>query len=58
MSSINWEYDCCEELNVKFNISAVCLNTVFKHIVLHIEDLEVASHRISNVKKYDQGAKV
>jgi hypothetical protein len=43
---------------VKFNISVVSFNTGFKHIVLHVEDLKVASHRISNVKKYDQGAKV
>jgi hypothetical protein len=52
------KYDCYEELNVKLNISAVSLNTCFKHIVLHVEDLKVASHRISKVKKYDQGAEV
>ena len=58
MSRVNLEYDCCEELNVKFNISAGSLNTGFRHIVLHVEDLKVASRRISNVNNYDHGAKV
>lgn len=57
-STENLEFGCCEELNVKFNISAVSLNTGFKRIVSHLEDLKVASHRISDVKKCDQGARV
>jgi len=58
MSRVNLECDCCEESNVNFNNSAVSLNTGFKHIVLQVGDVEVVSHRISDAKKYDQGAKV
>lgn len=58
MSRVNLECDFCEELNAKFNISAGGLNTGFRHILLQVKDLKVASHRISDVKKYDQGAKV
>ena len=57
-STENLKFGCCEELNVKFNISAVSLNTGFKHIVSHLEDLKVADQRISDVKKCDQGARV
>jgi len=34
MSKVHLEYDCCEELHVKFNISTLNLNTIFKHIDL------------------------
>jgi hypothetical protein len=50
MSKVNLEYDCCEELNVKFNINNTSLNTSFKHIVSHLDDLKIASHRISKVE--------
>ena len=42
--------DCCEELNVMFNISTVILNTSFKHIVSHLDDLKIANRRISDVE--------
>jgi len=35
---------------VKFNISTVNLNTSFKHIVSLLDDLKIASHRISDVE--------
>jgi len=38
------------ELNVKFNISTTSLNTCFKHIVSNLDDLKIASHRISDVE--------
>ena len=47
---VHLEYDCCEELNVKFNISTIRLNNSFKHIVSHLDDLKIASHRISDVE--------
>ena len=50
MSRVPLEYDCCEELNVKFNVSTISLNTSFKHNVSHLDDLEVASRRISDVE--------
>jgi len=50
MSKVHLEYDCCEELHVKFNISTLNLNTSFKQIVSHLDDLKIASHRISDVE--------
>jgi len=50
MSKVHLEYDCCEELNVKFNISTIRLNNSFKHIMSHLDDLKIASHRISDVE--------
>jgi len=49
MSRVHLEYDCCEELNVKFHISTVSLNTSFKHTVSHLDDFKIAN-RISNVE--------
>ena len=50
MARVHLEYDCCEELNVKCNISTVRLNTSFKHIVSHLDGLKIASRRISDVE--------
>jgi hypothetical protein len=50
MSRVHLEYDCCEELNLKFNISTVSLNTSFKHIASLLDDLKIASRRISDVE--------
>jgi hypothetical protein len=50
MTRVHLEYDCCEEINLKFNISTVSLNTSFKHIVSHLDDLKIASCRISDVE--------
>ena len=33
MSKVHLEYDCFEELHVKFNISTLNLNTSFKHFI-------------------------
>lgn len=50
LSSVPLEYDCCEHLNSKTNLSNIHLNTSFRHIVSHLDDLKVASHRISEVE--------
>jgi len=50
MSRVHLENECCEELNVKFKISALSLNTTFKHVVSHLDDLKIASRRISDVE--------
>jgi hypothetical protein len=50
LSTVNLEYDCCEYLNSKTNFSSLRLNASFKHIVSHLDDLKVASHRISEVE--------
>ena len=35
---------------MKFNISITSLNTIFKHILSYLDDLKIASHRISDVE--------
>jgi hypothetical protein len=37
-------------LNLKVNLSGIYLNTSFKHTVEDLDDLKVASHRISEVE--------
>jgi hypothetical protein len=51
MSKANLDFDCCEELGIKFNISSIHLNASFKHIVSHFDDLNIASLRVSEVEK-------
>jgi hypothetical protein len=51
MSKVNLKYDCCEELGVKFNISSIRLNTNFKHIVSNLDDLQIASHKFSEIEQ-------
>jgi hypothetical protein len=50
LSKVHLEYDCCEELNVKLNISTIHLNTSYKHTVSHLDDLKIASRRVSEVE--------
>ena len=45
MSRVNLAYDCCEELNTKLD-----WNTSFKHIMPHLDDLRIASHKVSDVE--------
>jgi hypothetical protein len=47
MSGVNFEHECCEELGMKFNLSSIHLNTNSKHIASHLDDLNIASHKIS-----------
>ena len=50
MTRVHLEYDGCVELNVKFNIGTLGLNTSLKHIVSHLDGLKIASRRISDVE--------
>jgi hypothetical protein len=50
MSRVRLEYDCCEEMSAKINISTIRLNNSFKHIVSHLDDLKIASYRNSEVE--------
>jgi hypothetical protein len=50
LSKVLLDYDCFEALNVKVNLSAISVNTSFKYVVSHIDDLRVASRRISEVE--------
>jgi hypothetical protein len=50
LSKVHLEYDCCEGLNEKVNISMINVNTSFKHVVSHLDDLKIASRRIDDVE--------
>ena len=51
LSPVNFEYDCCEELSSKLNWSAVNLDTKFKPMLSHLDELKVASFKSSEVEK-------
>jgi hypothetical protein len=38
MSEVNLEYEYCEELSMKFNLSSTYLNKHFKHMVSYLDD--------------------
>jgi uncharacterized membrane protein len=50
LSKVNLNYDCCEHLSTRTKPRGISLNATFKHIVRHLDDLKVASHRISEVE--------
>jgi hypothetical protein len=50
LSKVHLEYDCCEGLNEKVNISTLKVNTSFHHVVSHLDDLKIASRRITDVE--------
>jgi hypothetical protein len=51
LSIVELHYDCCEDLNVKVNLSTIRLNASFKHIATHLDDLKVASHKASEIEQ-------
>lgn len=51
MSGVNLEYECYEELGMKINLSSIHLNTNSKHIVSHLDDLNIASLKIAEVER-------
>ena len=50
MFTVHLEYDRCEKLSVKFDISTISLNTSFKLIVSHLGDLQIVSRSIFDVE--------
>jgi hypothetical protein len=50
ISKVNLEYDCCEKFKLKLNISHIHLNTSFRHVVSHLEDLRIGNNKVSNVE--------
>jgi hypothetical protein len=51
-SGVNFEYECCEELGVKFNLSTVHLNTNYEHIVSHFNDLNIAGYMLDRTEEF------
>lgn len=45
------EYDCCIYGDQKVNLSEILLNLPMKHMVNHLADLDVASHKVEEVEK-------
>jgi hypothetical protein len=40
LSKVNLEYNCFEGLSENVNISTISINTSFKHVVSHLDDLK------------------
>jgi hypothetical protein len=51
LSKIETPFECCENLGIPRNLSKIELDTKFKHIVSHIDDLKYASFKISELEK-------
>jgi hypothetical protein len=51
LTQIPLQYDCCEELGIKFNISNLPLELKFKETVSHLDDFKYASFKISELEK-------
>jgi hypothetical protein len=51
ISKVNLEYDCYEELGVKFNISSIRSNSNFEHIMSNLDDLQIVSHKVSDIEQ-------
>jgi hypothetical protein len=51
LSQLPLRFDCCEELRLEFNVSSLPLNTEFKHVASHLDDLKHASFKISELEK-------
>jgi hypothetical protein len=50
LSKVDLHYDCCEDLNLKANLSNIKLNASFRHIATHLDNLKVESHKVSEIE--------
>jgi hypothetical protein len=51
LSKVNFDFDCLEELGIRFNTSSFPINLEFKHVASHLDDLKHASYKISELEK-------
>jgi hypothetical protein len=51
LSKVDAEFDCCDQLSSRINLSHIDLDMKFKHIVNQVEDLKFASYKISELEK-------
>jgi hypothetical protein len=51
LSKIDAEFDCCEHLISRINLSHIDLDMKFKHVVNQVDDLKLASFKISELEK-------
>jgi hypothetical protein len=51
VSRVNFDFDCLEELGIRFNTSSSPINLEFKHVESHLDDLKHASYEISELEK-------
>jgi hypothetical protein len=50
LKQIPLQYDCCVELNLKFNIIHLSVDVKFKHTVPHFDDLQCANIKVSRLR--------
>ena len=51
LTQVPLRFDCCEELNMRVNLSSIHLDMKFKQIVSHLNDLKYASFKVSDLEK-------
>jgi hypothetical protein len=51
MSRVDADFECCEHLSSRINLSHIDLDMKFKHVVNQAEDLKFASFKISELEK-------
>jgi hypothetical protein len=51
LSKVNFDFDCLEELGIRFNTSSSPIKLEFKHVASHLDDLKHASYKISELEK-------
>jgi hypothetical protein len=51
LTQILLQYDCCVELNVKFNLSCLSVDVNFKQTVSHFDGLQCANIKVSELEK-------
>jgi hypothetical protein len=51
LSQVHLDFDCYEELRIRFNSSKSPINIDFKHAESHSDNLKHASYKISDLEK-------
>jgi hypothetical protein len=44
------DLECCEVQGRKFSLNNVHLNLPFTNVILHLDDLKVANHKVEEVE--------
>ena len=46
------DLECCEVQGRKFSLNNVHLNLPFTNVILHLDDLKVANHKVEEVENW------
>jgi hypothetical protein len=52
LSKVDTNFECCEHLSSRTNLSHIDLDMKFKHVVNQVEDQKFASFKISELEKF------